>query len=221
MDDMRHQRDLMVDMQLFGRGIRDPFVLDAMREVPREKFVAESLSAYAYQDSPLPIGEGQTISQPLVVAEMAEAAFVRPGNHVLEVGAGCGYAAAVLGRIAARVIAIERRQRLGEEARQRMAELGYQNVEIRIGDGTAGAPEDAPFDSILVSAGGPRVPPALKAQLKIGGRIVIPVGEPGRQKLMKITRLSKDDYEEIDMGAVSFVPLIGEQGWPDEGRPQS
>src|SRR5215212_4500624 len=197
----------MVDVQIAQRGVRDSHVLEALRRVPREAFVAPGLEEFAYEDTPLPIGEGQTISQPYVVALMIEAAEVRPGDHVLEVGAGSGYAAAVLSHIADRVYAIERHPSLGEAAQRRFERLGYDNIELRVGDGTKGWPEAAPFDAILVSAGGPEVPLALKEQLAIGGRLVIPVGEDlPNQSLLKITRRGETAFEAEDLGTVRLVP---------------
>src|SRR5215204_5755302 len=197
-------RDRMVDVQIARRGVRDRHVLDAMRRVPRETFVESGFEEFAYEDSPLPIGEDQTISQPYIVALMIEAAEVKPGDNVLEVGAGSGYAAAVMSQIADRVHAIERHPSLGEAARHRFEKLGYDNIDLRVGDGTKGGPE---------------VPQALKEQLAIGGRLVIPVGEEERsQILLKITRTSKKGYDEEDLGTVAFVPLIGEQGWAEDGR---
>src|SRR5919109_3343474 len=185
-------RERMVDVQVARRGVRDRHVLDAMRRVPREAFVEAGFEEFAYEDGPLPIGEGQTISQPYIVALMIEAAEVRPGDSVLEVGAGSGYAAAVMSQIADRVYAIERHPLLGNSARQRFKKLGYDNIDLRVGDGTRGWPEAAPFDAILVAAGGPEVPPALKEQLAIGGRLVIPVGEEERyQMLIKLTPQSE------------------------------
>src|SRR5919109_1343481 len=190
--DLSRARDRMVDVQIAARGVRDPRVLEAMHRVPREAFVEPGFEEFAYEDGPLPIGEGQTISQPYIVALMIEAAEVKPGDSVLEVGAGSGYAAAVLGQIADRVYAIERHSSLGKAARQRLKKLGYDNIELRVGDGTWGWPEAAPFDAILVAAGGPEVPPALKEQLAIGGRLVIPVGEEERyQMLIKLTPQSE------------------------------
>ena len=215
--DQPRRREHMVDVQIARRGVRDEHVLMAMREVPRERFVSEEMAEFAYEDSPLPIDAGQTISQPYIVAAMIEAAEVAPGDRVLEVGAGSGYAAAIIGQIADKVIAIERHEELGISARRRMEELGYDNVEIRIGDGTRGAPEDAPFDAILVAAGGPEVPKSLREQLAIGGRLVIPVGGEVSQTLCKVIRRTESDYEESDLGAVRFVPLVGEQGWAEDG----
>ncbi|TIP84183.1 MAG: protein-L-isoaspartate(D-aspartate) O-methyltransferase, partial [Mesorhizobium sp.] len=173
----------------------------------------------AYEDGPLPIAEGQTISQPYIVALMIEMAEIGPGDHVLEVGTGSGYAAAVMSRIVERVYTIERHAGLAETARQRFEELGYDNIEVRTGDGTKGWPDAAPFDAILVAAGGPGAPLALQEQLDVGGRLVIPVGdEPHDQRLLKVTRTGAATYSEEDFGGVRFVPLIGEQGWPESGN---
>lgn len=201
-------RARMVEDQLVRRGIRDPRVLAAMRTVPRENFVEPGFEEAAYDDGPLPIGEGQTISQPFVVALMIEAAAVKPGDRVLEVGAGSGYTAAVISRIAGRVIAIERHQTLADAARRRLAALGYDTVEIIAGDGTLGRPDAAPFDAIVVSAGGPMIPDALRRQLAIGGRLVIPVGSSAGMTLEKLTRRGLDAYDDESLGAVMFVPLV-------------
>ncbi|WP_373323334.1 protein-L-isoaspartate(D-aspartate) O-methyltransferase [Methylobacterium longum] len=211
-------RTRMVDVQIARRGVRDEDVLQAMRSVSREAFVEPGSEEFAYEDGPLPIGHSQTISQPYIVALMIEAAELGPRNRVLEVGAGSGYAAAVASRIAEQVYAIERHPSLGEAARRRFAQLGYGNIELRVSDGTRGWPEVAPFDAILVSAGSPEVPHALKEQLTIGGRLVIPVGDAHEQRLLKLTRRGESDYEKEECGAVSFVPLIGEQGWAENGR---
>jgi protein-L-isoaspartate(D-aspartate) O-methyltransferase len=209
----------MVDIQIGRRGVSDPLILEAMRRVPREAFVESGYEEFAYEDGSLPIGEGQTISQPYIVAFMIEAAEVRRGDSVLEVGAGSGYAAGVVSQIADRVYAIERHPSLAGAARQRLRALGYDNIDLRVGDGTRGWPDAAPFDAILVAAGGPMIPAALKEQLAIGGRLVVPVGQQERQQdLLKITRKSKAEYEEENLGAVMFVPLIGEQGWAEDGR---
>ena len=217
--DMPYARNRMVDVHIARRGVRDRNVLDAMREVPREKFVDPGFEEFAYEDSALPIDAGQTISQPYIVALMIEAAEIKPGDRVLEVGAGSGYAAAVISRIAASVHAIERLAVLGEAARARFDRLGYENIELRVGDGTKGWPEAAPFDAILVAAGGPSAPQALKDQLDVGGRLVIPLGEELRgQRLVKITRTGGTTFEEEDLGGVMFVPLVGEQGWTEDGR---
>jgi protein-L-isoaspartate(D-aspartate) O-methyltransferase len=217
--DLAHAREQMVERQVARRGVRDSHVLEAMRKVPREVFVAEGLQEFAYEDMPLPIEAGQTISQPYIVGAMIEAAAIRPGDHVLEIGAGSGYAAAVISQIAKRVFAIERHETLARLAAERMERLGYDNVEIRIGDGTGGWPEVAPFDAILVAAGGPAIPQTLKDQLDIGGRLVMPVGESQfEQRLVKVTRTAANHFEEEDLGGVMFVPLIGEHGWKEDAR---
>lgn len=209
MRDLVRAREQMVEKQIARRGVRDPLVLRAMREVPRENFVSPGLREFAYDDAPLPIGEDQTISQPYIVGLMIQTAAVKPGDKVLEVGAGSGYAAAALSRIAAKVYAIERRPALADAARKRLGELAYNNVDLRVGDGAQGLDEAAPFDAILVSAGGASVPPKLKEQLVLGGRLVIPVGPQGNgQRLLRITRRSAEEYETEDFGAVSFVPLV-------------
>ncbi len=210
-----HARDraFMVARHLEARGIADPHVLAAMGEVPREAFVTGPLTEFAYEDSALPIEAGQTISQPYIVARMIELAELRPGNTVLEVGAGSGYAAAVMSRIAGHVYAIERHADLATQARAREETLGYDNVEIVCADGTKGWPGQAPFDAIIVSAGGPKVPEALKRQLAIGGRLVIPVGRDVHQTLLRVRRTGEDSFEQEDHGGVTFVPLIGEEGW--------
>jgi protein-L-isoaspartate(D-aspartate) O-methyltransferase len=219
MTDFAALREAMVERQIAARGIKGPHVLAAMRAVPREAFVPEHLAGFAYDDSPLPIEADQTISQPYIVALMIEAAGIGPGARVLEVGAGSGYAAAVIGRIAAGVIAIERHQELAALAAERMARLGYGNVRIVHGDGSAGMPGEAPFDAILAAASGSHVPEALKRQLSIGGTLVMPVGEPGAvQSLVKVTRTGEDSYRTDDLGPVRFVPLIGAEGWDERGR---
>ncbi len=214
MPDFTRARERMVDIQIVRRGVRDARVLEAIRQVPREEFVDPGFEEFAYDDGPLPIGANQTISQPYMVALMIEAAALKRSDRVLEVGAGSGYAAAVMSRIAAWVYSIDRHETLVDAARQRLEKLGHDNVELRVGDGTRGWPEAAPFDAILVAASGPEVPPSLKEQLAIGGRLVIPVGlHQYHQTLRKITRVSETHYEEEDLGGVTFVPLIGEQGW--------
>jgi protein-L-isoaspartate(D-aspartate) O-methyltransferase len=205
----------MVDEQIASRGVRDARVLAAMREVPREAFVAPGYEDEAFRDSPLPIAEGQTISQPFIVAFMAEAARITSQDHVLEVGAGSGYAAAVLGRLARRVIAVERHVALARQARERLANLGVENVDIKVGDGTLGWIEAAPFNAIIVSAGGPAVPEALKEQLGPGGRLIMPVSTPGgTQELRRLTK-GRHGFEVDSLGPVRFVPLIGAQGWKE------
>ncbi|MGZ3273286.1 MAG: protein-L-isoaspartate(D-aspartate) O-methyltransferase [Caulobacteraceae bacterium] len=215
--DLLHAREMMVERQVARRGVHDSRVLEALREVPREAFVPKGLQEFAYEDSPLPIEAGQTISQPYIVALMLEAARIGPHDRVLEVGAGSGYAAGVASRIAGHVYAIERHEALAKLAASRLARLGYDNVQVRTGDGARGWPEAAPFDVILVAAaGGPRVPEALKSQLTIGGRMVIPVGDVQTdQRLIRVTRTGPADWIEQDLGGVTFAPLIGEEGWTD------
>src|SRR5438045_593042 len=191
--DIRHSLDRMVDVQIAGRGIHDRRVLAAMRQVPREAFVDIGLEEFAYEDSPLPIAEKQTISQPYIVAFMLEAAQIGKDDRVLEVGAGSGYAAAVAAQLARQVCAIERHASLLAQAAERIRKLDYSNIELRQGDGTLGWPGDERFDVILVAAGGERVPPALKRQLKVGGRLVIPIGSPDdAQDLVKFTKRAEN-----------------------------
>jgi protein-L-isoaspartate(D-aspartate) O-methyltransferase len=214
------QREEMVRKQVMARGVVDRHLLAAMREVPREVFVGDRYHEFAYEDSPLPIEEGQTISQPYIVALMIEAAHVRPGDTVLEIGAGSGYASAVLSRIAQHVHAIEWHRSLADVARSRLRMLGYRNVTVLQGDGSIGCPAHAPFDVIIVSAGGPDVPEPLLRQLCIGGRLIIPVGhEPRTQELLKIERTGENQFERDSLGQVRFVPLIGTEGWAADGHP--
>lgn len=206
----------MVERQLRRRGISEPDILDAFRAVPRETFVGRSIAHLAYGDHPLPIEAEQTISQPYIVALMIQAAAIKRGQRVLEVGSGSGYAAAVISRIGAQVIGIERQHDLVAVARKRLELLGYDNVLILEGDGTKGWPEAAPYDAILAAASGSHVPQPLIDQLKIGGRLVMPVGEPGwLQKLVRVVKGEDGSLQQSDLGAVRFVPLIGEEGWKD------
>ena len=217
MADLGEARREMVAHQIQERGVRSPLVARAMREVPREEFMSEDMREFAYSDSPLPIGEGQTISQPYIVAYMIEALELEGGERVLEVGTGSGYAAAVLARIASEVYSIERHPSLARSARAVLERLGYRNVQVIEGDGTLGWPQAAPYDAIAVAAGGAEVPPALRSQLAIGGRLVIPVGPtPREQRLVRVTRVNDDDFEEEELLPVRFVPLIGEHGWREE-----
>ena len=202
-------RDQMVEHQIAARGVRDPAVLAAMRSVPREAFVSLESAFQAYADRPLPIGEGQTISQPYVVALMCEVLRLGGGERVLDIGTGSGYAAAVLSRIAAEVYTVERHQSLLQVACERFHTLSYRNIHSRRGDGTLGWPEHAPFAGIMVAAGVSRIPPALYEQLALGGRLVIPVEtDAHRQILICDTKRSNDRFERENLGGVRFVPLI-------------
>ena len=200
-------RERMVAEQIAARGVKDPLTLAAMRRVPRHLFVPEESRGQAYDDHPLPIGHGQTISQPYIVAFMTEALGLRGGETVLEVGTGSGYQAAVLSEIAARVYTIEIVEALAEESRRRLRTLHYANVEVRAGDGYLGWPEQAPFDAIVVTAAAPRVPETLKRQLKEGGRLIVPVGDDA-QELVAVVRHG-NRYEERRVLPVRFVPMTG------------
>lgn len=202
----------MVARQILGRGIRSPRVLAAMEAVPRHLFVPPGLASQAYADEPLPVGEGQTISQPYVVAASAEALALDGSERVLEVGAGTGYLAAVLSLLAREVIALEAIQALAESARRRLARPGYANVRIVVGDGSQGFSEAAPFDAILVSAAAPAVPQPLIEQLIEGGRLVIPVGATDSQQLLRIVK-SDGQTTHQELFACRFVPLVGRYGW--------
>ena len=209
------ERRRMVETQLKARGIADPLVLDAMGRVPREAFVPAEATARAYADGALPIGHGQTISQPYIVALMVEALELEGGERVLDVGTGSGYAAAVLAEIAGEVIGIEREPALAEAAQNRLKRLGYGNVEIVTGDGSLGWPAKAPYEAIVVAAGAPAVPEALCDQLAVGGRLVLPVGED--QSWQRLERRRKRDdgsYDIEHLADVRFVPLVGGAGWP-------
>lgn len=209
-----YQREIMIREHLMARGIRDQAVLKAMREVPREEFVDEVMKDNAYGDHPLPIAEGQTISQPYIVAYMTEALELTPADRVLEIGTGSGYAAAVLSRIVKSVHSVERLHGLVQNAGQRLERLGYTNIIIHEGDGTLGWPEQAPYDAIVVTAGAPNIPQPLLEQLALGGRLVIPVGNScDVQVLDRVRRLSEHDYRSEQLCGVRFVPLIGAAGW--------
>lgn len=212
--DFGRARAEMVAQQLAARDIDDPQVLAAFGAVPREAFVPEDAQAFAYDDNPLPIGDGQTISQPYIVALSTQALALRGGERVLEIGTGSGYAAAVLARIAGQVHSVERISRLAETAAQRLAALGIGNVQVHEGDGTLGWSAAAPYDAIVVTAASPQLPAALKHQLRPGGRLVMPVGQRhGAQELLRYTR-DADGREHVEqLCGVRFVPLLGEQGF--------
>jgi protein-L-isoaspartate(D-aspartate) O-methyltransferase len=209
---LAQQRARMVEEQLRSRGICDPRVLAAMGKVPREEFIASDDSRDAYGDHPLPIGAGQTVSQPYIVAAMVEALELRPRDRVLEVGTGTGYEAAILGELAAEVWTIERHEELSDRAREILARLGYANMHVVHGDGSLGLPEQAPFDKILVAAAAPRIPESLVAQLVDGGRLVVPVGNRFEQQVQIIRKVGgKTVVTGHDL--CRFVPLVGEEGW--------
>lgn len=214
MNTAESKRARMVTEHLRRRDIIDPRVLMAMATVPRHEFVPPELVEHAYDDAPLPIGAEQTISQPYVVAWTAQALAVGPRDRVLEIGTGSGYAAAVLGVLAAEVDTIERIEVLARSAREVLERLGFSNVHVHHADGTLGWPEGAPYDAIAVAAGAPQPPQALLDQLAIGGRLVLPIGPPDHQQLVRIIRRGETTFEELTLGDVRFVPLLGEQGWP-------
>lgn len=206
------ERERMVEQQVAARGVSDLRVLEALRRVPRHLFLEEALRNQAYGDHPLPIGEGQTISQPFIVGRMTELLRLTGRDKVLEVGTGCGYQAAVLAELAARVCTVERIPKLAARARQAIEALGYTNVWVRTANGTFGWPDEAPFDRILVAAGGPAVPPPLFEQLAEGGRLVMPVGDADTQKLQVIDKIRGEMRVTEDSGCV-FVKLIGKYAW--------
>jgi protein-L-isoaspartate(D-aspartate) O-methyltransferase len=217
MSDFTKLRERMVSEQIYARGVRNIHVLEAMGKVRREAFLPTDMHDLAYADTPLPIAEGQTISQPYIVAYMIEALALKGGEKILEIGAGCGYAAAVLAEIAGEVYTIERIAQLAEKAASHLIDEGYENVHVLHSDGTRGWDEHAPFDAIMVSAGAPVVPETLKSQLATGGRMVVPVGSDERaQELIRITRREAGQFDREDLADVRFVPLIGEEGWEAE-----
>jgi protein-L-isoaspartate(D-aspartate) O-methyltransferase len=210
LDELRRE---MVQEQIRERGVRDPGVLDAMQRVPRHEFISEDMMAGAYADQPLPIGEGQTISQPYMVAAMTEALALMGQERVLEVGTGSGYQAAVLSLLAREVHSVESVASLAKSAQARLAKLGYKNVAIHCGDGTLGLEQAAPFDAIIVTAAAPRIPPPLVEQLAEGGRLVIPVGPATEQELVLVRKLEGRATQET-LHYCRFVPLLGRYGWP-------
>jgi len=211
------QRTRMINTQLTGRGISNERVLKTMATVPRHLFVDESLQDQAYSDSPLPIGSRQTISQPYIVALMTESLGLKGTEKVLEIGTGCGYQTAILAGLAERVFSIERIASLAFRAQRTLYSLHYHNILIRVGDGTYGWSEEAPFDAIITTAGSPKIPETLTGQLAVGGKLIIPVGDRSSQTLVKVTRLSEEpgDLRTEDICGCRFVALIGEHGWKD------
>jgi protein-L-isoaspartate(D-aspartate) O-methyltransferase len=212
----QRQREEMVRWQIEARGIKDPTVLSAFHNVPRHLFVSEALMDQAHGDFPLPIGEGQTISQPYIVAEMTEALAISKEDRVLEIGTGSGYQAAILAAIAYRVYTVERIHSLYLKTRKLFDDLKYHNIVTRYSDGTCGWKDESPFDAIIVTAGSPNIPKPLVDQLAPGGRLVIPVGNRFTQELMKLYKDIDGKVYSINMGGCRFVKLIGEHGWKDE-----
>lgn len=206
-------RQKMIEEQIKRRGVKDAVTLDAMSVVPRHEFVPTLLQGSAYEDTPLPIGLGQTISQPYIVALMTQSAELKPDDSVLEIGTGSGYAAAILSRIVKQVFTIERIEDLAQRAKAAYKRLGYDNIEVKSGDGTRGWADKGPFDAILVTAGAPIIPNSLKEQLKPRGRLIIPVGDAFSQRLLRIRKLEDNTFVEETVEYVRFVPLIGEEGW--------
>jgi len=206
-----HRRKLLTDL-LREKGIRDESVLSAIQSIPRHIFVDTALENRAYEDSALPIGKGQTISQPYTVAAQTELLHVQPGKKILEIGTGSGYQAAVLCAMDADVYSIERHEELYLKARSLLQKLGYR-AHLKLGDGTLGWSAYSPYDGIVVTAGAPVVPDELVQQLVVGGRLVVPVGDQEKQMMMRITRVSEDSYQEEQFNTFKFVPLIGEKGW--------
>jgi protein-L-isoaspartate(D-aspartate) O-methyltransferase len=211
-DRMQAARIGMVELQLRGRGIRDQRVLEAMTKVPRHGFVAPAFADKAYNDQPLPIGEGQTVSQPYIVAAMLESLALSPSDRVLEIGTGSGYQTALLAELVAEVFTIERHVSLAQAAQEVLERLSYKNVQVRTGDGSLGWPEAAPFTGIIISAAAPQIPPSLIAQLKEGGRMIAPVGTPEVQELHLIRRLG-DEIRTLRLDGCRFVPLVGKEGF--------
>lgn len=207
-------RRAMVEDQIRRRGITDARVLQAMLDVPRHEFAPQHHLSIAYADQPIPLGEGQTISQPYIVAAMTQAVELKPGERALEVGTGSGYQAAILALLGAQVYTLERDPVLTNSARERLRRLGFTGVEVLCRDGTEGYPEAAPYDVIMVTAAAPQIPPTLKAQLADGGRMIIPVGDPRFQTLLLVRRSGRDFSTQV-LESVQFVPLFGKEGWSD------
>lgn len=215
--DYTRARQRMVKEQIVGRGIKDPRVIAAMEQVPRHLFIPETLHGQAYRDSALPIGEGQTISQPFMVAFMSEAMRLSGNEQVLEIGTGSGYQTAILAQLADRVYSVERIRSLLEKARKNFDQIQCRNVITRLFDGSYGWKEESPFDAILVTAGAPSLPPPLVEQLRIGGTMVIPVGDRDSQKLCRVRR-NRKGFSQEGLGECSFVALVGEHGWEKAGK---
>lgn len=209
----------MVEQQLQRRGIIDPLVLQAFARVPREAFVTPDTIDLAYADGPLPIGLGQTISQPYVVAMTVQALALSGHERVLEIGTGSGYAAAILGAMVREVDTVERLEELAQTAAARLAQLGFHNVHVHHADGSLGWPPGAPYEAICVAAAAPALPPSLLDQLTIGGRLVLPRGGADQQRLVRIVRRDVRTFVEEDLGDVRFVPLVGAEGWPERKPP--
>lgn len=214
-DERLAEREWMVQTQLMGRGITDEAVINSMLIVPRHKYVMEDKQEYAYYDTALEIEAGQTISQPYIVALMAQSLELKASDNVLEIGTGSGYSAAILSHMAGYIHTIERHNILAHLAKMRFKNQGYENIEVRVGDGTLGLTDKAPFDAILVTAGGPVIPDSLINHLAMGGRLVIPVGDKGEQKLMRVNKTATGELIAENLGSVRFVPLIGTKGWSE------
>ncbi|UNC93825.1 protein-L-isoaspartate(D-aspartate) O-methyltransferase [Candidatus Contubernalis alkalaceticus] len=207
------QREKMIAKQLVNRGIKDEKVLESFRQVPRQEFVQDEDNDYAYADGPLPIGHGQTISQPYIVALMTEALEIKKTDRVMEIGTGSGYQTAILANLAGQVYSVEKVSALAKAADKKLKNLGYENVQVKVGDGTKGWKKNAPYDAIMVTAASPQVPPSLLEQLSPQGRMVIPVGDRYFQKLMLLVKTLDGEMKTINLGDCRFVPLLGEEGW--------
>ena len=218
LDDRQAEREWMVQTQLISRDITDEAVINAMLTVPRHRFVKKEQQAYAYYNNALEIEVGQTISQPYIVALMAQELGLKANDKVLEIGTGSGYSAAILSRIAQSIYTIERHEVLAQQAKKRFENQGYENIDVLLGDGTLGWPEKGPFDAILVTAGGPVIPESLIDQLAIYGRLVIPVGNKGEQELIRVKKAGTNKIIEENLGSVRFVPLIGTEGWDEVNK---
>lgn len=211
-------RRRMVEQQIIARGIHEPRLIDALKNLPRHLFIEAGLGNHAYSDSSLPIGEKQTISQPFMVAAMTAALELEGQERILEIGTGSGYQTALLAMLAKRVYSIERIPLLAARARKVLDHLSLSNINIRIGDGTLGWPEQAPYDGILAAAGAPEIPSRYLEQLAIGGKLVIPVGSLDQQVLVRVIRITDQQYQRQELMGCRFVPLIGDQGWQEDAH---